>query len=304
MKLLQNYRKKKIIEKRKNSFEYISNLDIDSLIDSIEINKELVKHVKVIEKTSAEKISPKLKDKLENNDGFKVQLNKFLENYRFTYLFEEIIMANKIIKSKFPFDTYRKYNYYKAYLHSIEAEIEAGNLSKGDKIIFIGSGPLPTTLIMMYEHYGIKSIGIEIIPKVAELSRKLIRSLNLSDKIEIVTGDHFSIETTENIKHVIVALAAEPKDEILQWLKPILSKNTSISYRFSKDPKPEGKLKDLVKNPKRWFREYDGYKTIKIIYPSPPTSNIIAIVEPLSKSKTIGELSLKEVNGMVVFETK
>ena len=210
----------------------------------------------------------------------KKKFNRFLENYRFTYLYDEIIMTNKIIKSKHPFKTYRKYIYFEAYLNSIKAEVEAGKLTKGDKVIFIGSGPLPITLIMLYDKYGIESIGIEIIPKVAELSRKLIRSLQLSDKIEIVTGDHFSIKKTENIKHVIIALAAEPKDEILQWLRPRLSDSTSISYRFTKHQKLKGDIDDLVQNSKRRFKEYDGYKTTKIINPAPPSSNIIAVVKP------------------------
>ena len=189
-------------------------------------------------------------------------------------------MANKIIKSKLPFKTYRKYNYFEAYLNTIKAEVEAGKLSKRDKVIFIGSGPLPSTLIMLYDNYGIESIGIEIIPKVAELSRKLIKSLQLSDKIKIVTGDHFSIKTTKNIKHIIIALAAEPKDEILQWLKPLLSDSTSLSYRFLKYQKSKGNLNDLVQNTERRFKEYDGYKTTKIINPAPPSSNIIAVVKP------------------------
>ena len=75
-------------------------------------------------------------------------------------------------------------------------------------------------------------------------------------------------------------MAAEPKDEILQWLKPLLSDSTSISYRFSKHQKSKGNLNDLVQNSKRRFKEYDGYKTTKIINPAPPCSNIIAVVKP------------------------
>ena len=280
MLLLKKYLKKRGIRKRKTSFDYISNLNIDLLLDSIKIDKKLVVHIRTIENQADQTITPKLKSKLLNSEVFKKKFNRFLENYRFTYLYDEIIMTNKIIKSKHPFKTYRKYIYFEAYLNSIKAEVEAGKLTKGDKVIFIGSGPLPITLIMLYDKYGIESIGIEIIPKVAELSRKLIRSLQLSDKIEIVTGDHFSIKKTENIKHVIIALAAEPKDEILQWLRPRLSDSTSISYRFTKHQKLKGDIDDLVQNSKRRFKEYDGYKTTKIINPAPPSSNIIAVVKP------------------------
>jgi|TARA_B110000967_G_C18879125_1_gene559993 precorrin-6B methylase 2 len=280
MLLLKKYLKKRGIRKRKISFDYISNLNTDLLLDSIKIDKKLVVHIRTIENQADQTITPKLKSKLLNSEVFKKKFNRFLENYRFTYLYDEIIMTNKIIKSKHPFKTYRKYIYFEAYLNSIKAEVEAGKLTKGDKVIFIGSGPLPITLIMLYDKYGIESIGIEIIPKVAELSRKLIRSLQLSDKIEIVTGDHFSIKKTENIKHVIIALAAEPKDEILQWLRPRLSDSTSISYRFTKHQKLKGDIDDLVQNSKRRFKEYDGYKTTKIINPAPPSSNIIAVVKP------------------------
>jgi precorrin-6B methylase 2 len=280
MLLLKKYLKKRGIRKRKISFDYISNLNTDLLLDSIKIDKKLVVHIRTIENQADQTITPKLKSKLLNSEVFKKKFNRFLENYRFTYLYDEIIMTNKIIKSKHPFKTYRKYIYFEAYLNSIKAEVEAGKLTKGDKVIFIGSGPLPITLIMLYDKYGIESIGIEIIPKVAELSRKLIKSLQLSDKIEIVTGDHFSIKKTENIKHVIIALAAEPKDEILQWLRPRLSDSTSISYRFTKHQKLKGDIDDLVQNSKRRFKEYDGYKTTKIINPAPPSSNIIAVVKP------------------------
>ncbi|MGY8933936.1 MAG: nicotianamine synthase family protein [Flavobacteriales bacterium] len=280
MLLLKKYLKKRGIRKRKISFDYISNLNTDLLLDSIKIDKKLVVHIRTIENQADQTITPKLKSKLLNSEVFKKKFNRFLENYRFTYLYDEIIMTNKIIKSKHPFKTYRKYIYFEAYLNSIKAEVEAGKLTKGDKVIFIGSGPLPITLIMLYDKYGIESIGIEIIPKVAELSRKLIKSLQLSDKIEIVTGDHFSIKKTENIKHVIIALAAEPKDEILQWLRPRLSDSTSISYRFTKHQKLKGEIDDLVQNSKRRFKEYDGYKTTKIINPAPPSSNIIAVVKP------------------------
>ena len=300
MLLLKKYLKKRGIRKRKISFDYISNLNTDLLLDSIKIDKKLVVHIRTIENQADQTITPKLKSKLLNSEVF----NRFLENYRFTYLYDEIIMTNKIIKSKHPFKTYRKYIYFEAYLNSIKAEVEAGKLTKGDKVIFIGSGPLPITLIMLYDKYGIESIGIEIIPKVAELSRKLIRSLQLSDKIEIVTGDHFSIKKTENIKHVIIACSAEPKDEILQWLRPRLSDSTSISYRFSKYPNLKENLASLVQNPKRKFKEYDEYKTTKIINPAPPTSNIIAVVKPKNKDKNTGNLNLKEIDGMVIVESK
>lgn len=304
MIFLKKFFKKKIIRKRKRSFDYISNLNTDLLLDSIKIDKKIVAHVKFLENQANEEVTPKLKSKILNSEDFKKKLDRFLENYRFTYLYDEIIMANKIIKSKLPFKTYRKYNYFEAYLNSIKAEIEAGELSKGDKVIFIGSGPLPSTLILLYDKYGIESIGIEIIPKVAELSRKVIKSLQLSDKIKIVTGDHFSIKTTKNIKHIIIALAAEPKDEILQWLKPLLSDGTSISYRFSKYPNLKENLASLVQNPKRKFKEYDEYKTTKIINPAPPTSNIIAVVKPKNKDKNTGNLNLKEIDGMVIVESK
>src|SRR5690606_20085653 len=107
-----------------------------------------------------------------------------------------------------------------------------------------------------------------------------ISSLGLSDKIEIVTGNHFSIKSAKDIKHIIVALAAEPKDEILQWLKTVISKDTSVSYRFEEYEDKAEKLKDLFVFQERKYKEFDGYTTTKIIKPAPPSRNIIAIVKP------------------------
>ena len=98
MLLLKKYLKKRGIRKRKISFDYISNLNTDLLLDSIKIDKKLVVHIRTIENQADQTITPKLKSKLLNSEVFKKKFNRFLENYRFTYLYDEIIMTNKIIK--------------------------------------------------------------------------------------------------------------------------------------------------------------------------------------------------------------
>ncbi len=45
--------------------------------------------------------------------------------------------------------------------------------------VFVGSGPLPLTLILFREKFGCKCIGIEIQEDVAELSREVIQKLGL-----------------------------------------------------------------------------------------------------------------------------
>src|SRR5690606_36928812 len=134
----------------KQSFEYILNLDVASLLKSDVIDQEIIHQSKVIGSGGESKISDKLQYLLEHDDAFKIKFEKFLRNCQYVFIYDEIITANQVIKSENPRETYRSFAYYESYLGTIKAEIEGGNLTKGDKIIFIGSGPLPITLIQLY----------------------------------------------------------------------------------------------------------------------------------------------------------
>ena len=101
----------------------------------------------------------------------------------------EMDKAQEILDSSDPWLCMRSFHFYKRYRKLIENEHHLVNFDSNSKVIFIGGGPLPLTLIFLSLFYGVISTSIEIIPQVALLSRKVIDKLVLTSQIEVVVGE-------------------------------------------------------------------------------------------------------------------
>jgi precorrin-6B methylase 2 len=98
------------------------------------------------------------------------------------------------------------------------------------KFVFIGSGPLPLTLILFNKTFGVQGIGIEMLPDVAELSRKVIDKLGLSSQIEVIVGDETCLNDID-YDIVMVAALAEPKERVFTNIWDSVETSTPVIYR-------------------------------------------------------------------------
>ncbi len=137
-----------------------------------------------------------------------------------------------IIDSDAPWETLEGYLYYPNYLRLAEMESRGADLKSGDRVVFLGSGPLPLSLIALAKRYAIQGVGIERDSLNAELSRKVLRALGLDEQIEIVSGDHFSLPLPGPCGLVMVGADAIPKEEIFAHLAKSLPDGAKLSYRL------------------------------------------------------------------------
>jgi len=144
----------------------------------------------------------------------------------------EIEHARSILDGPDPWETLKGFAYYSNYLTLARTEFEGADLKPGDRVVFLGSGPLPLSLIVLCREHGLEGIGIEREPRWAELSRKVTEKLDLSTRIEILAGDHFSFPLEKECKLIMVAAMAQPKDEIFDHLARVSPPGTKISYRI------------------------------------------------------------------------
>ena len=140
--------------------------------------------------------------------------------------------AQAIIHNAAPWETLKGFLYYPNYLQLAEMEFHGADLNRNDHVVFLGSGPLPLSLITMTSQYGVKGIGIEKEPFNANLSREVIASLELSEQIEIISGDHFVLPLPHQVNLVMVGADAIPKDEIFTHLAETLPVRMKFSYRI------------------------------------------------------------------------
>ena len=198
-----------------------------------------------------------------NGDTKTILSNSYAQNIaaRLIHLIEmieqrfELDEARLVNSSVDPWGFLKTLPSYPAYVQEINMEYRGAELKKGDKVVFLGSGPLPITPILFYQKHGVESVGIEKNPLYAELSQHIINRLGLADQIKIVKGDHFSLPLRPKYELLLLAYRAEPKEEIFAHLAKVLEGRAKVAYRVpERSSNGHLTLADLV-----FFIQQNGY---------------------------------------------
>lgn len=207
LKEYQNYEK-----------EEIPLEEIITILDEVEV----IAHDQVIDFDSAKHI---LDDE---------QMNEALKLIRKFYVYIgsrlETENARSILNSDDPWKTLKSFHFYNRYKGLIKNENQLVKFTPEQKVVFIGGGPLPLTLILFNKLYGSKCVSVEIQPDVAELSRQVLQKLGLDSEIEVVVGDETSVKDIDYTV-VMVAALAEPKERVFTNLWEIVDTRTPVLYR-------------------------------------------------------------------------
>ncbi len=104
----------------------------------------------------------------------------------------------------------------------VDAMLAIAGVKQGDVLIDLGSGD-GRIVITAARQYGIRAIGVEIVPELVRESNKKARGLGLTDKVRFIQGDLFGQDLREaSIVTVFlipgVNLRLRPK--LLKELKP------------------------------------------------------------------------------------
>ncbi len=184
----------------------------------------------------------------------------------------EIEHAHSILESRDPWEMLTNFTYISNYLKLSQTEFQGARLKPGDSVVFLGSGPLPLTLIVLCHWHGLNGIGIEREPDRAELSRQVLKKLGLSDQIEIINGDQLTLPLKTRSELIMIAAQAEPKKEIFNHLAKVLPAGTKLSYRIYE--KGLRRLLDTF----YLFELPEQFKEYLRVQPEPPVNNTVVFV--------------------------
>lgn len=201
-----------------NDLDRVDLDEITSLLDEIEI----IAHDETIDFDSAKHI---LDDEKMNE-----ALNLIRKFYLYLGARLETSNAIEIIESDDPKATLDTFHFYKRYHGLLTNESKLAHWHEDKTFVFVGSGPLPLTLILFRQKFGCKCIGIEIQEDVAELSREVIKKLGLDDGIEILVGDETLLKNID-FDILMVAAFAEPKERVFSNVWEIADEKTPVLVR-------------------------------------------------------------------------
>jgi nicotianamine synthase len=100
--------------------------------------------------------------------------------------------SKKIAESKSPASMLKEFPYYKNYKKLVKTEVSviiSAGITTASKILFVGSGPLPLTAILLAQEYGLSLSLVDNEQESVCLAKELIEDLSLSNQIEVIRGD-------------------------------------------------------------------------------------------------------------------
>lgn len=140
----------------------------------------------------------------------------------------ELFWVKKILESNNPKRVIEKFPYYSNYQKMTDSEIKSMldcQTHKNHKILFVGSGPLPLSSIIMAREHNMFIDNLDMDDVACELAEKLIKRIGLSKKINTLKGDVLDINDFSNYETVfIAALVGKDEDEKSKIINHVVSK--------------------------------------------------------------------------------
>lgn len=140
----------------------------------------------------------------------------------------ELNYANRLIMKEVQIEGF---DYYEDYVKTIAKEASA---IKGS-CIFVGSGPVPLTPILLKKNHNIDVTALEYNSQAVQISQKLLEILDL--RINVIHGDAIKFQGFRNFGTIMLALEAGPteatKRAIFENIKNQITPQTQLIIRGS-----------------------------------------------------------------------
>lgn len=149
-------------------------------------------------------------------------LPKIRQYYNTFFDVHESYLVKEILTADDPWQPLLFFGLYPRYEALIRTQMNALDLPIPQRPAFIGCGPMPLSLILMHQLYGVKSIGVDMNPQAVALARQCVEQLNMSEAITIIQGNEESLRDMD-WDLVVIAALAEPKEKIFAGLRQIMA---------------------------------------------------------------------------------
>jgi precorrin-6B methylase 2 len=130
--------------------------------------------------------------------------------------------------------------------NAVEKEIFYFHLSQSDRILHIGCGAIPYTLILISRELKAYVLGIDHKKKIVNIANKFLKKNNLVNKCRIVVGEGNQYSVSD-FNVIIISYGVENQDLVLKHVFNSMQDNARIILRKSTTDKNEY-LNSIVNN--------------------------------------------------------
>jgi len=154
-------------------------------------------------------------------DEIKSVLPLIRNYYAAFFAIHEAHLAKRLLTADDPWEILERFPLYSRYEALVNGQVSALPDLVRRRLIFIGCGPVPMSLILMNRLYQTRCVGLDASIESVELARAVVETLGLDKEIAIVHGNEAAL-WDQDWNAVLVAALAEPKARIFQELRQML----------------------------------------------------------------------------------
>ncbi len=138
-----------------------------------------------------------------------------------------------IFAEKFLSTSVLRHAYIKFFEKATLEEFEMVGIGKEDRILHVGCGPLPNTLITLASYTKAEYVGIDRDREAVKIARNIVKEYGLNNvKIEIGDAAKYPFKEFDVI---IISFGVEPKEIVFKRLKEETKKGVRVVFRKTWD---------------------------------------------------------------------
>ncbi|MBC8932898.1 SAM-dependent methyltransferase, partial [Bacillus anthracis] len=144
----------------------------------------------------------------------------------------EVIRAQRLLNGRATTS-----GYFENIEHCINEEFGRWQIGKNDKLLLIGSGAYPMTLIQVAKETGAAVIGIDIDSEAVDLGQRVVNVLAPNEDIVISNQTVDQLEDIQSVTHIIFSSTIPIKYDILNELYTLTNDEVVVAMRYGDDIK-------------------------------------------------------------------
>lgn len=137
----------------------------------------------------------------------------------------ELDWARRIAAADYPVAMLERFPYYRNYQKLTDLEYQAlrlGGRRRIRRVLFVGSGPLPLSAVLLARQYGIFVDGIDSDEAAVAVSQQLVRQLGLSDLLQIRQADAATFANYRQYDAVFLAALVGLEAEVKRTIAAVI----------------------------------------------------------------------------------
>ncbi|MBH5316990.1 hypothetical protein I6N90_04110 [Paenibacillus sp. GSMTC-2017] len=115
---------------------------------------------------------------------------------------------------------------------SIREELSYFGMDVNSRLLFVGSGAFPLSAITIAKETGVQVVGVDIDGDAIASGNRVAEAIGMGEVVTFQKSEPNKLTFIEGATHVIIASLVQNKNEVLEQLKPMISKQTKIIVRY------------------------------------------------------------------------